>query len=182
MNEVVDDVVDDVVKMRNGKSRNTIVTLVLVLLFGNAGLQGIDLSGAFGGEHPVTSEDFQEIKTATTETKNSVAILAGTVSNYITEQDNTKEEVVETINDLMDTINFIDIKKEINGTIRQLEGRIDRSIERKEELILEKTRSDANGNISAELDRIYTTQIRFIDMQVEMWSNEIAEKKSELEN
>ena len=186
MPNAIEDVIEEGTDMlhkatdpRNKKTRSFFASAVILLLFGNAGLQSVDLAGFFGSG-AVTTKDMAAVL-------DNTAILASALSTHVAkaekvmeEQATTNNEVVQTLVDLMDTINYIDIKNGINNAITQLENKIDSAEARKDEIILEKTRSEINGVVNPELDSVYRSQTRFLNDQIKIWSGEVEAKKRQL--
>lgn len=90
------------------------------------------------------------------------------------------DDVVRKLEDLMDQINFNEFKSQKERDIIELQRKIDTANDRKDEIILERTRSEANGNLPEQLDSAYRGQIAFIDERVKGWREDIADKRCEI--
>ena len=103
------------------------------------------------------------------------AVLAKSLSDHIQHADNR-------LDDLMEQINYNDLKSQISDDIRSIEFRMELARERKVEINLERTRSETNGRLPAELEAAYASQIRMLESQISQWEREVKSKKQQLFN
>mgnify|MGYP003631784091 CR=1 FL=1 len=179
MNDVVDeglDVIHRATDPRNAKTRSYFASTVIALLLGNGAISGFDTF--------IESPDV-EYKSI----MDSVAVLSSTFGTHINDseavfitQEATNTEVVNSLVDLMDTINYIDLKNEVNDVVAQLEGKIYDGNAQISTLTLDMARAKENLNLSADLESIYNSNIDSLASQIRMWNQEITRKKRSLAN
>ena len=144
------------------QGKNWPIVLILIMLAGNTGLES--MNSIF------YDPDLDSVRDGIESNANAIIRVSDSV-----------EHISNNVSDLMDTINFIDIRYEINSQIDEIDKTLEPLKIQIRELEIDQARVQSNGNMTPDLESLYGNTLQSLKIQRDLLQSRRNKAKQELD-